>query len=116
MFERSSPGQAKRLQAKRDELLKDSINKEILEYLYICYTVNVNAPFFLVEHLDFRVLLQYINPAANNALPNSHNTIQSRVMELYAEGKRRVFFMIQTALSSIHITCDAWTTPNHLGA
>ena len=58
MFERSSPGQAKRLQAKRDELLKDSINKEILEYLYICYTVNVNAPFFLVEHLDFRVLLQ----------------------------------------------------------
>ena len=37
-------------------------------------------------------------------------------MELYAEGKRRVSFMLQAALSSIHITCDAWTTPNHLGA
>ena len=37
-------------------------------------------------------------------------------MELYAEGKRRVSFMLQAALSSIHITCDAWTIPNHLGA
>ncbi len=37
-------------------------------------------------------------------------------MELYAEGKRRVSFMLQAALSSIHITCDGWTTPNLLGA
>ncbi len=37
-------------------------------------------------------------------------------MELYAKGKRRVFFMLQTALSSIHITCHPLTTANHLGA
>ncbi len=96
--------------------MKDSINKETLEYFYICYTVNANAPFSQVENLDFRVLLQYINPAANNALPYSQNKIQFRVMELYVEGKRRVSFMLQPALSSIHITCDAWTTPNHLVA
>ncbi len=77
MLERSAHGEAKRLQAKRAELLKDSINKETLEYLYIRNTVNANAPFFQVEHLDFRVLFQYINPAANKALPNSRNTIQS---------------------------------------
>ncbi len=116
ILERSAPGEAKRLQAKRAELLKDSINRETLEYLYIHYTVNANAPFSQVEHPDFRVLFQYINPAANNAFLNSHYTIQFRVMELYAEGKRRVFFMLQAALSSIHITCDTWTTPNHLGA
>ncbi len=33
IFERSAPGETKRLQAKRAELLKDSINKENLEYL-----------------------------------------------------------------------------------
>ncbi len=95
--------------------MKDSINKEILEYFYIRYKVNANALFSQVEHPDFRVLLQYINPAANNALTNSHNTIQSRVIELYSERKRCVSFMLQAALSLIHITCDAWTTPNHLG-
>ncbi len=116
ILERSTLGEAKRLQANRAELLKDSINKETLEYLYIRYTVNANAYFSQVEHPDFRVLLQYINPAANNALPNSHNKIQSRVMELYTEGKRRVSFILQAALSSIHITCDVWTTANHLNA
>lgn len=37
-------------------------------------------------------------------------------MNLFTEGKRRIFLMLQSALSSIHITCDAWTTPKHLGA
>ena len=37
-------------------------------------------------------------------------------MELYAEEKRHVSSMLQAALSSIHITDNAWTTPNHLGA
>ncbi len=100
IFERSALGETKCLQAKRVELLKDSINKETLEYLYIRYTVNINALFFQVEHPDFQVLFQYINPAANNALLKSHHKIQSRVMELYAEAKRRVSFMLQAALSS----------------
>lgn len=116
IFERVAPGEAKRLEAKKMELLKDSINKEMLEYLYVRYTVNANASFFQVEHLDFRTMLQYINPVANSLLPNSHNTIPSRVMDLFTEGKRWISLMLQSALSSIHITCDAWTTPNQLGA
>lgn len=116
VLERAAPGEAKRLEAKLVELLKDFINKETLEYLYVRYSINVNAPFSQGEHPDFRTMLQYINPAAKNLLPNSHNTIRSRVMDLFTGGKRRVSRMLQVALSSIHITCDAWTTPNHLGA
>ena len=116
VMERYAPNEVKRWKAKRAELLKDSINKDTLEYLYVRYTLNANTPFSQVEHPDFRILLEYINPAANTALPNSHNTIRSRVMELYQEGKQRVASILQAALSSIHITCDAWTTPNHIGA
>ncbi len=53
ILECSSTREAKRLQAKRAELLKDSINKETLDYLYIRYTVNANALFSQVEHPDF---------------------------------------------------------------
>ena len=102
-------------EAKRWEA-KDPVSKDTLEYLYVRYTVNANVPFSQVEHPDFRILLEYINPAANKALPNSHNTIRSRVMELYQEGKQRVALILQAALSSIHITCDDWTTPDHIGA
>lgn len=42
------------LEAKRAELLKDSMNKKTLEYLYICYTIDANAFFLQVEQLDFR--------------------------------------------------------------
>ena len=53
---------------KRAELFKDSINKKTLEYLYIRYTTNINAPFSQVEDPDFRTMIKYINPAANNLL------------------------------------------------
>lgn len=114
--DRYPSNEAKRWEVKRTELLNDSVNKDTLEYLYVRYTVNANVPFSQVEHPDFRILLDYINSAANTALPNSNNTIRSRVMELYQEGKQRVALILQAALSSIHITCDSWTTPNHIGA
>lgn len=108
--------EAKRWEAKLERPLKASFNKDTLEYLYVRYTISANAPFSLVEHPDFRNLLEYINPAANTALPDSHNTIRSRVMELFQEGKQRVALVLQAALSSIHISCEAWTIPNHIGA
>lgn len=116
MFERVAPGEAKRLEARKMELFKNSINKEMLEYLYVRYTVNANAPFSHVEHPDFRTMLQYINPATNSLLPDSHNIIRSQFMDLFTEGRRPISLMLQSAPSSIYITCDAWTTPNHLSA
>lgn len=103
---RLAPSEGKRLEVKRAELLKIFIDKETLEYLNICYTVNANVSFSQVKHPDFQIILQYINPAANNVLFSSHNTIRSWVMNLYSEGKRRIFFMLQAGISSIHITCD----------
>lgn len=35
-------------------------------------------------------------------------------MSLYEEGKRRNCLVLQDALSSIHISCNKWTSPNRL--
>ena len=112
VLEQAALGEAQRLGARRVELLKDFISKETLEYLYIRYTINANAPFSQVEHSDFRTMLQYINPAANNLLPNSHNIIRSRVMDLFTEDKRRVSIRLQAALFSIHIRQISPDYPN----
>lgn len=77
---------------------------------------NTDTPFSQVKHPDFRTLLQYVNPASNALLLNSHNTIHSRIKDFFREGQRRVAMILQSALSSIHITCDAWTSSNHLAA
>ena len=36
-------------------------------------------------------------------------------MALLQEGKQRLRHVLATAMSDIHITCDMWTSPNHLG-
>ena len=100
---------------RRRALLGAMINKDLLEYLYIRWTVVNDIPFLQVEHEDFRVFLDYINPAANDVLPRSHNTIRARVITLYEEGKDRVRHILQSAISDIHLTRDLWTSPNHLG-
>ena len=68
-----------------------------------------------VESEDFRVFLQYLNPVANDKLPNSHNTIKARVMTHFLEGKETVKQNLHAAVSDIHFTLDLWSSPNHLG-
>lgn len=36
-------------------------------------------------------------------------------MKLFEEGKQRLRYILATAISDIHVTCDMWTSPNHLG-
>ena len=55
IFEHSAAGEAKHLKAKRAKRFKDSMNKESLDCLYVCYTVNVNTLFSQVEHSNFWV-------------------------------------------------------------
>lgn len=80
--------EAQRLKTREIGLLKDSIDKETLEYLYIKYTMKANIFLSQIEHPNFRILLQYINQAINSLLPNSHNMIGSHVFYLFLEGKQ----------------------------
>ena len=56
-----------------------------------------------------------MNAPANALLPCSGSTIQLRVVGLFHEGQKRTRLMLRNALSSINITCDAWTSPNRQG-
>ena len=95
--------------------MADMINPAILNFLYLRWTILHDIPFVQVQSHEFRTFLEYINPAANRLLPNSHSTIRNHAIKLFEEGKRRIRHILQTAVSSIHITCDLWTSPNHLG-
>ena len=69
--------------------------------------------FLQIQYTSFHRLLEYINPIANDQLPNSYNTIQARIISLYAERKKRITIMLQAAVSSIYLAYDVWTLPNH---
>ena len=99
---------------KRRQHMADTIDKKTLEFLYLKWITNGNIPFDEVEDKDFRAFIQYCNPVAEERLPRAHSTIKNRLMELYEQGKQNVRNNLRAAISEIHITCDLWTSPNHL--
>ncbi len=100
---------------RKEELMGRNLDKVTLEYLYLQWTVPLNLPFKHVRNSAFRTFLEYVNPVANRMLPNSDSTVKIHAEALFAEGKQRLRYMLATALSDIHITCDIWTSSNHLG-
>ncbi len=100
---------------RRKEMMGSSLDKTTLEYLYLQWTVTHDIPFKQVRSTVFRTFLEYINLIANRMLPNSDSTMKIHAEGLFAEGKKRLRHMLATAISDIHITCDMWTSSNHLG-
>lgn len=100
---------------RREEMLSHGLHKATLEYLYLHWTVTQNIAFNQVTHRHFRSFLEYVNPVANRLLPDSSDTIRQHASKLFQEGKQRLRHILASAISDIHITCDMWTLPNHLG-
>lgn len=100
---------------RREELIGRSVDKTTLEYLYLQWTIPLNLLFNHVQNSGFRTFLEYVNPVANRMLPDFNSTVKIYAEALFAEGKQRLRHMLGTALSDIHLTCDMWTSPNHLG-
>ena len=97
------------------ERLTQSLDKKTLEYLYIRWIIAADISFAQANNDDFRSLLQYINAPANALLPRSASTISSRAFGLFYEGQKRMKIIRRAAASSVHIACDAWSSPNDLG-
>ena len=52
---------------------------------------------------------------ANRLLLSRPEIIRQYTLALMREGKQRLRHILGTAISDVHITCDIWTSPNHLG-
>lgn len=77
VINRMGPIIAEKNQAARKQILRDYLDRNTYEYLYIWCVILCNLPFQLVEIPVFQSLLQYINPVVNKFLLDSHNTIRS---------------------------------------
>ena len=112
---RGAEANIKANEQRRREMMGIGLDKATLEYLYLQWTISHDVAFNQVRDTYFRTFLDYVNPVANRMLPDSDSTIKTHAEGLFAEGKQRLRHILATALSDIHITCDMWTSPNHLG-
>jgi hypothetical protein len=91
-----------------------SICPSTLERLYIDFQTSCNLPIALVQNTSFRNLIRYINPVADNVLPESPSTAKALLMEQFSKGKEAIRQRLQEAQTSIHLSLDSWTAGNHL--
>lgn len=92
---------------------EDSLDPTVLREIYGRYLVAMNLPINHCEAEETRVWLQYLRPAANDLLPKSHNTIAKDLRQSFDDKKRIIQKALQSAITNIHVSPDAWTGPNN---
>lgn len=103
------------LERKEEQALDmaNSLDKEHLIYLYPRWTVTADTSFSAIPDNRFIAFLEFVNTPANERLPLSNTTIKKRARLLY-ERKRRIRHLLVSAFTSVRITCDGWSSSNHL--
>ena len=91
-----------------------SVCSRTLEQLYVNFQISCNQPFSLIRATSFRSLIRYINPDADDLLPESPSTAKALIMNQFAIEKEAMRHQIQASRSCIHLSLDSWTSRNHL--
>lgn len=108
-FERGEESQFKR---RRLNSNISDINPATLEQLLVRWISCCSIPFRMIERLEFRDLLFFLNPGINTWLPTDHHTIRTWTVRAYELEKPQVQQALQSAQSKIHFTVDLWTSAN----
>jgi hypothetical protein len=87
----------------------DRFKELLIRWLVCCHIA-----FFQIENGYFRDLLFYLFPPLANLLPKAASTIRQWVISAFKERKERLRHDMHDARSSISLSFDLWTSPNHL--
>jgi hypothetical protein len=106
-----STGQTKTIDA---QALQKVLDQDVINDALISLIVVRNLPFRLVEWPEFHTLCQVINPQSNDYITVAHSQVPKKIHQLWQSRKDIVRKKLQSALSSIHLSLDIWTSPNRL--
>ncbi len=96
------------------ESLRKILNQDIIDKALARLIVMRNLPFRLVEWPEFHTLCQILNPASKEFLLTAHSSVPLLITRQFKAQKDIVRKKLQSALSSIHLSLDIWTSPNRI--
>jgi hypothetical protein len=96
------------------QVLRKVLDQGIINEALISLIIVRNLPFRLVEWPEFRTFCQVINPQSTDYITMAHSQIPKKIHQLWQSQKDIVRKKLQSALSSIHLSLDIWTSPNRL--
>ena len=71
-----------------------------------------NLSFRIVEWFEFYTFCQLLNPKVNTVIPTTYSTIRRKTNQAFQTHKDSIQKKLQSALSSIYLSVDIWTSSN----
>jgi len=105
----SITGQVEEVETK---VLKKVLHREIIDEALVSLVVVRNLPFSLAEWPEFHTFCKTLNPQATSHLTTTHKTISTMIDTSWQIHKDIVRKKLQSAVSSLHLSLDIWTSPN----
>lgn len=106
-----SLGQAEEINT---QVLQKVLNQDIIDEALVSLIVVRNLSFRIVEWPEFHTFCRVLNPESADYLITAHSTVPKLIERSWQTQKDIVRKRLQSALSSIHLSLDIWTSPNRL--
>ncbi len=90
------------------------IDFEQLKQRLIEWIVVMHISFSQVENEWFRQFLEILSPRLSSWIPKSGNTVRNWIVTEFKRRQKDIKAQLKTSKSSIHLSFDMWTSPNHL--
>jgi hypothetical protein len=94
------------------QVFQSYLNQEVIDEALVSLIVVRNLPFRMVEWPEFHTLCQTLNPESKDLITTAHSQVIKKIKTCWNSHKDIVRRDLQSAISSIHLSLDIWTSPN----
>lgn len=106
-----STGQTQQLDV---QVLRRALDRNLINEALLSLIVARNLPFRVVEWPEFHAFCRVLNPEVEAYITTAHSEVAKKIGQLWQSQQDIVRKKVQSALSSIHLSLDIWTSPNRL--
>ena len=90
------------------------LNQDAIDEALVSLIVVRNLPFQMVRWPKFHTFCQVLNPESSNYITTAHSQVTKKIEQSWNYHKDVVQRKLQSAISSIHLSLDIWTSLNRL--
>lgn len=96
------------------QVLQKALDKDVIDEALVTLIVVQDLPFSIVEWPEFHAFCQVLNPEVKGNIITTHSEVIEKVEKLWLSHKDVLRKKLQSAISSVHLSLDIWTSPNKL--
>jgi len=94
------------------QVFRKQLNQDVINEALVSLIVVRNLPFSTVEWPEFHTFCQVLNPESKDFVTTTHSQVKNKIKKAYEIHKDTIRKKLQSALTSIHLSVDIWTSPN----